>query len=132
MAIFQITNPRIGSGSSADTYPIYFKTNHVVNRTQFLRTIDGTFSNVNPSTVPLTSTIETVAIYCEPNELDQYDLQIFVNGVQVYTFTKIAGIDRVEDNSATISVVQGDRISVRIANLLAPIDKPGCALIFSV
>lgn len=130
MSIFIINNP-IGSGgiSNSDTVAYSFYQNSNIKVPQFLKTVDQNYSNVNPQISDRTGTIQTVVVSNEVSELDQFAVSVYVNGVQQYTNTKPAGSARIEFTGLSIPIAIGDALSVRVYNMLAPIENPRCVLI---
>ena len=128
--MFVITNP-IGNASTANdsvAHTFYLDSKAKVN--QYLKSIEDNYSNINPLVIDRNGSISAVVVSNRLGELDQFSFAIHVNGSQVYTNSKPAGVTRVEYTGLSLSISTGDEISVRIFNLLDTIDHPKCTLFF--
>ena len=97
-----------------------------ISSDQALRRQDGTFTNVNPYTVPYTGEIYCITAERENINLTRtWDLVVEVNGSVVRTVSVTSGNREILDDGLTIAVTAGDDIAVYFRNASASINKPG-------
>ena len=128
--MFVITNPTSSAGSANDSVAHTFYLDSKAKVGQYLKSVEDNYSNINPLVIDRNGSISAIVISNRLGELDQFSFALHVNGVQVYSNSKPAGVTRFEYTGLNLSISIGDEISVRIFNLLDDIDHPKCTVFF--
>lgn len=130
MTLFSIQNQGCGSGGSSgtgkDSFDYFYALRFNVNNTMFLRAGNGfgDFSNNNPDVIPCDSILEKLVVSNENNEFDTFTIDVFRNGLLVYSLTKPMGNQSIIQKGGMPAFVENDLLSVRISGMNQPITNP--------
>lgn len=109
----------------SDRYTFAVARNGNIASDQALRKTNGTFTNVNPFSVPYDGEIYCITAERENTNLTRtWDLVVEVNGSVVRTISVGTGQRDIQDDGLSISVSAGDDVAVFFRNASATINRP--------
>jgi hypothetical protein len=116
----------VNDPAKADRWVFSVCRNANINSDQALRRQDGTFTNINPYSVPFNGIIYCVTAERENVNLSRtWDLVVEVNNSVVRTVSVGSGQRSVQDDNLNIAVSAGDDVAIYFRNSSAIVNKPG-------
>ena len=98
----------------------------------YLRNSDGNFTCDSPFRVNYASRIEGIVVSEFRGDMTQsFTIAVAVNGVDVITITKPSTVDRILDDSVSVTLDRDDRIDIRVISLSGIIRNPTVTLTLS-
>ncbi len=137
MALFTSTSPYTAcdntSGDGANNLIYKYGLRFTVFNPMYLRAGDGfgPFSNQTPDVLPVSAQMTSITAVADTGLLAAFDVEVYQNGVLVYTLSKPAGTNFGSANTGLPLFGQFDELCVRITNIVTQALDPRVSIVFA-